>query len=58
MLPKSDNQFYLFDLETKHIIDPNDYEKKLLSLAEAIDMGLILPHTFELNLTNNLFLPF
>jgi hypothetical protein len=53
MLPKSDNQFYLFDLETKHIIDPNDYEKKLLSLAEAIDMGLILPHTFELNLTNN-----
>ena len=49
----SENQFYLFDFETKHIIDPNDSDKKLLSLAEAIEMGLILPHSFELNISHN-----
>jgi hypothetical protein len=42
---------YLFDFDTKHIIDPNDCEKRLLSLSEAIEIGLILPRTFELNLT-------
>lgn len=42
---------YLFDFDTKHIIDPNDAEKRLLSLSEAIDIGLILPRTFELNLS-------
>ena len=39
---------YLFDLDTKHIIDPNDKDKRLLSLSEAIDLGLIIPRTFEL----------
>jgi hypothetical protein len=42
----------LFDLDTKHIIDPNDAEKRLLSLSEAIEMELILPRTFELNLAS------
>ncbi len=40
---------YVFDFDTKHIIDPNDCEKRLLSLREAIEIGLILPRTFELN---------
>lgn len=44
---------YLFDLDTKHIIDPNDAEKRLLSLSEAIDMELIIPRTFELNIRGN-----
>ena len=39
--------YYVFDFETKHIIDPNDGEKRILSLGEAIRCGLILPRTFE-----------
>ena len=39
----------LFDLDTKHIIDPNR-KHKLLSINEAIDTNLILPKTFEINL--------
>lgn len=44
-------QHYVFDLDTKHIIDPNDTTKRLLSLGEAINIGLIVPRTFELSLT-------
>ncbi len=44
-------QHYVFDFETKHIIDPNDAAKRLLSLTEAINIGLIVPRTFELSLT-------
>jgi len=41
----------VFDLDTKHIIDPNDNTKRLLSLAEAVTIGLIVPRSFELSLT-------
>lgn len=44
-------QHFVFDFETKHIIDPNDRDKRLLSLTEAVNIGLIIPRTFELNLT-------
>jgi len=44
-------QHFVFDFETKHIIDPNDTAKRLLSLTEAINVGLIVPRTFELSLT-------
>ena len=44
----------MFDFDTKHIIDPNDPEKRLLSLSEAIEIGLILPRTFELSLSTRL----
>ena len=43
----------LFDLDTKHIIDPNR-KHKLLSLNEAIDTNLILPKTFEINLIRDM----
>jgi hypothetical protein len=49
-----ENPYYMFDFETKHIIDPNDPDKKLFSLSEAIQIGLILPHSFELNLNYNM----
>ena len=39
--------YYVFDFDTKHIIDPHDSEKRILSLGEAIRCGLILPRTFE-----------
>lgn len=45
---------HVFDFDTKHIIDPNDPDKRLLSLSEAIEIGLILPQTFELNLSTRL----
>jgi len=45
---------HVFDFDTKHIIDLNDPDKRLLSLSEAIEIGLILPHTFELNLSSRL----
>jgi hypothetical protein len=45
---------HVFDFDTKHIIDPNDPDKRLLSLSEAIEIGLILPHTFELSLSSRL----
>ena len=44
-------QHFVFDFETKHIIDPNDRDKRLLSLTEAVNIGLIIPRTFELSLT-------
>lgn len=48
---------YVFDFDTKHIIDPPsncvNSEKKLLSLREAIESGLILPRTFELSVTTS-----
>jgi hypothetical protein len=50
---RSNDSIYLFDLDSKHIIDPNDAERRLLSLAEAIESGLIVPRTFELRLSTN-----
>jgi hypothetical protein len=50
----SSQLLYLFDFDTKHIIDPNDTEKRLLSLSEAIKNGLIIPRTFELNLNSKI----
>jgi hypothetical protein len=32
---------YFFDLETKHIIDPNNDDKRLLSLSEAIEVIIL-----------------
>ena len=50
----SQQPIYMFDFETKHIIDPVDNEsRKLLSLADAVRIGLILPRTFQLNLAYN-----
>lgn len=46
----------LFDLDSKHIIDPSDEsDRRLLSLSEAIDAQLILPRTFELNVRHKNF---
>ncbi|CAF0847683.1 unnamed protein product, partial [Brachionus calyciflorus] len=39
-----------FDFDTKHIVDPCDTQKKLLSLREAIQLGFILPDSFQINL--------
>ena len=45
---------HVFDFDTKHIIDPNDPDKRLLSLSEAIEIGLVLPHSFEFSLSSRL----
>ena len=45
----SELDLHVFDMDTKHILDPDDAEKRrLLSLRDAISSGLIRPRTFEL----------